>query len=87
MTNLVLGVWLGFSYWIVAAVLVLTLVSALILIWLLIASNKEKPVLGGQAGEISPATAGTLRKRKVLNIIGLVSGIIALCLLTISFWA
>ncbi|MEA2113395.1 MAG: phosphate/phosphite/phosphonate ABC transporter substrate-binding protein, partial [Patescibacteria group bacterium] len=42
---------------------------------------------GGQAGEISPATAGTLRKRKVLNIIGLVSGIIALCLLTISFWA
>lgn len=87
MTNVVLSVWLGFSYWIVAAILVLTLVSAVILIWLLTSSNKEKSVSDGQTEEVFSSTSGNLNKHGILNVVGFISGIIAICLLAGSFWA
>ena len=73
MANSMLNIWFGFSQWIIVIILALVLVSVFILIWLL--------------GSSLPVSSSNSNKRRALNIIAIISGAVAICLLAGGFWA
>ena len=75
MINLILNMWLELSHWVVVSIFVLVSIIILILVFLLISSRKSSNSIGDNSNNHN------------LTVIGIVAGIIAICLLAVGFFA